>query len=443
MSVNFTAHLECQMTELWAAACRMQPALGARPEGLVPLWVGLSGGVDSVVLLHELVRIKSRLPFNADIRAIHINHQISPNASQWQGFCQALCVELGVPFKSQTVDVISTGKGIEDAAREARFAVFNSIMTEPGLLALGHHGDDQVETLILRLGRGTGSRGLMGIPPARSIKEGVIVRPMLALGRSAIEQHAAMNGWSHVVDESNMDCVYDRNYVRQSVSPLLAKRWPEYVKTWTQAMSAAREAEELLIELAADDIRQLAPTKDMAGDSINFVALGRLSLSRQRNVIRHWLRQQGDFTITRQHLDDLLVQLADRSAEAHPQFRLDKEWCLRVYGQRLYLTKTNGCWRIKLSPALADGKALVVKGVPEDYRILTRTGGERCHPAGRSRSQTLKKILQEQDCPPWLRENIPLVYCGDAIAAVGSLFVCQGFDVAIGEFGIAIEAVFE
>lgn len=459
MSLDVHAHLLPQIAKLWSDAVQLQPVFRqmALQGDSIPVWVGLSGGVDSVVLLDCLLALKDQLPFLADIRAVYINHQLSPNADVWEAFCRTLCASRNIVFQAHGVEVIEAGKGIEDAARQARFAVFHSLLETPALLALGHHGDDQVETLVLRLGRGTGSRGFAGIPQVRPLGGGVLIRPLLHLGRAAIEHYAAMCGLSHIEDESNVDQGYDRNYVRHSVIPALAKRWPEYIKTWGESMRAAQEADSLLAELAAEDLQRLLSTSasgyenlnainesvPSVDESLNLAGYECLSELRQRNLLRFWMRQKGGLGIARQHLDELQNQLQARHSESQLQFNVDKDWCLRVYANRLYWCRQVYRLSLHLRPAIAGEHGLFLKGEPSDYRIGFREGGERCHPLGRKHSQTLKKILQECGVAPWLRESIPLVYAGDEIAAVSNLFVCKGFIADKGELGVSVTLVSE
>ena len=273
MSLDMHAHLLLQMEKLWNEAVQLQPVFRqmALQGDSIPVWVGLSGGVDSVVLLDSLLALKQQFPFLADIRAVYINHQLSSNADAWETFCRSFCASVNILFEARRVNVIEDGKGIEDAARAARFEVFDSLLKTPALLALGHHGDDQVETLLLRLGRGTGSRGFGGIPQVRQLGAGVLIRPLLHLARSTIEQYAADRGLTHIDDESNMDQRYDRNYVRHSVVPVLAKRWPAYIKTWGESVRSAQEADSLLAELAAEDLQRLLSASASGNKNLNAI----------------------------------------------------------------------------------------------------------------------------------------------------------------------------
>ena len=183
--------------------------------GTATWWVALSGGLDSTVLLQSLCALQ--LP--VVIKAVHVNHQLSPFANDWQAQCAALCTRLAVAFEAHSVTVINSGKGIEDAAREARYAVFLRCLGAGDLLLTGHHADDQSETLLLRLMRGTGPRGLAAMAQMRALGEASLWRPLLHFSRAQLETYAKAEQLSWVEDESNTSEVYDRNFLRSQVMP--------------------------------------------------------------------------------------------------------------------------------------------------------------------------------------------------------------------------------
>ena len=186
--------------------------------------VGFSGGVDSSVLLHALVAcVKSK-----HITAIHINHGLSKNADLWEIHARGFCEDLGVDFVGTSVSVDSDGSGLENAARTARYEVYESLLQEAGILLLGHHMDDQVETMLYRLMRGAGHKGMSGIPLKRSIGQGYLVRPLLQVGRKDLEIYANDFDIEYIEDESNLKEDFDRNYLRKTIIPSIENRWPSY-----------------------------------------------------------------------------------------------------------------------------------------------------------------------------------------------------------------------
>ncbi|MGM0572056.1 MAG: tRNA lysidine(34) synthetase TilS, partial [Pseudomonadota bacterium] len=194
--------------------------------------IALSGGMDSVLLLH----VAASLYAGTDrLSAVHVNHQLQPNADQTERFCQQVCGELGVPLDIRRVVVRSrqgAGKdtgGIEEAARHARYQVFEDILVPDELLLMAHHGDDQAETVLFRLLRGTGVAGLGGMPGSRPLGEGLLYRPLLAFSRGELQAWATEKGIDWVEDPSNTDERFDRNFLRQTIMPLLKARWPSLI----------------------------------------------------------------------------------------------------------------------------------------------------------------------------------------------------------------------
>lgn len=411
------------------AALRAYLPDGGNTAGAV-YWVGFSGGLDSTVLLHALVQLQ--LPVT--IRALHINHQISPHADQWQAQCSAICAQLGIEFTAEKVNVINSGKGIEDAARAARYAVFERHVGAADFLLTAHHANDQAETLLLRLLRGTGPRGLAAMAAQRPLGQATLVRPLLNFSRTQLESYAREHQLRWVEDESNQDDAYDRNFLRNQVLPLLAARWPSFQRKWQQTAELCAEQELLLEAIAQEDLTCSAPRTERIGQSIDLVLLRSLSPVRQQNLLRYWLRGAGYSTPEQSHWQQIQAQLllGRDDAEANVSWG---DASLRVFRTRLYLLPAR-------LPAMAltlletsDNQSLRLKmGLP-NLHIRARVGGERCKPAGRHHSQTLKKLLQEYAVEPWLREQLALVYSGDELVAVADLWVCDGFVAEAGEAG--------
>ena len=190
------------------------------------LYVGFSGGKDSHSLLHALVALSQRsaLP---PITALHVNHGLHPDADLWEQHCRDVAQELNVEIKVDSV-VVGSDASLEAQARSARYAAFERYMAKDAILLLAHHLDDQVETIIFRLIRGAGPAGLSGIPESRDLGTGKILRPLLGVSRSEIEDYASVLSLESIEDPSNEDTSLDRNFLRHQVLPLIAKRWPGY-----------------------------------------------------------------------------------------------------------------------------------------------------------------------------------------------------------------------
>ncbi len=420
------------------SAATLQPHLPQTHSGV--WWVALSGGLDSCVLLHSLAALN--LP--AKLHALHINHQISPNANAWQAHCADMCARLNIAFTAVKVDVKNSGRGIEDAAREARYAVFEQLIKSDDYLLTAHHADDQAETLLLRLMRGSGPRGLAAMAQQRSLGQGTLFRPLLNFSRAELEEYAHTQDLSWVNDESNADDHYDRNYLRNQVMPLLRERWPAFAGKWQQTAELCATNESLIEELAAQDLVLADFKSTLVGTSISLAYVESLSVSRRHNLIRTWLRGQGLSTPEQQHLQQIEQQIIGGRQDAQTQVTWG-DVSLRVYRQRIYALPLLDLplvpdYPLVFAPriALPGGfqfafehlesidKPLLNPTLP-NLHLRFRQGGERCRPIGRAHSQTLKRLLQDYDVEPWLRERLPLVYSNDDLVAAADLWVCEGF----------------
>ena len=403
-------------------------------------WVALSGGLDSCVLLYALAALQ--LPVK--LRALHVNHQISPNANAWQQHCADICECLDIPFSAVSVVVENNGRGIEDAARNARYQVFEQHLAPNDYLLTAHHADDQAETILLRLMRGTGPRGLAAMAQQRPLAAGILHRPLLGFTRSELEQYAQIQGLSWINDESNSNNDYDRNYLRNQVMPVLRERWPSFAQKWQQTADLCALNEILMGELADEDLKQAGYTAELVGSSISLGYLEPLSVPRRNNLIRGWLRRQGLSTPEQQHLDQIDQQMIAARQDAEAQVSWGSV-SVRIYRQRVYAlpladlpsvpdnfpafaTRISlpGGFQLQVTLCSSSTKPMLKPDLP-DLSVRFRQGGERCKPAGRGHSQTLKRLLQDYGVAPWLRESLPLIYSGEELVAVADLWICEGY----------------
>jgi tRNA(Ile)-lysidine synthase len=396
-------------------------------------WIGFSGGLDSTVLLHALAQLQ--LP--VQLRALHINHQISPNADAWQTQCADFCTQYSIPFHAEKVRVENTGKGIEDAARAVRYSVFEKNLAPNDVLLTAHHANDQAETLLLRLMRGTGPRGLAAMASARALGSGLLARPLLHFTRAELEAYALAHQLGWVDDESNLDDDYDRNFLRNQVMPLLHSRWPEFKRKWQQTAELCAQQETVMEDIACEDLARAEPLAERVGQSIDLNALLGLSRARQQNVLRYWLRLFNYTTPEHLHWRQIEQQIFCGRDDAQTRVAWGNV-ALQTYRQRLYALPLQ-LPELELHMQLVerDIKPCLKSGLP-DVNIRYRLGGERCKPAGRVHSQTLKKLLQEYALEPWLRDKVPLVFSGDHLVAVGDLWVCEGFVAEESAAGYAL-----
>lgn len=413
--------------------------------------VGLSGGMDSmllITLLNEQIDSKR-------IQAVHINHGLSDNADRWQQFCEDYCRQIGVKLYSDKVQLVVSGEGIEAAARAARYAVFEKRLKKDGLLFLAHHADDQVETVLYRLLRGSGSRGLAGMPEFRTLGLGQLIRPFLSYTKQALQDEAVDRDLKWIEDESNLDDRFDRNYIRNQVIPVMAKRWPDYAQAMIRSAGLSDQADQLSKDLALNDLARLDVLKEQAGWSISIEKLIDLSVLRQKNLLRYWSESQILSPPSAKVINEILSSVIGARLDAAPEVIWQSQ-CWARFQNRLYLLRyqhnepkkeASLHWDMQNSLKLSDNSTINARHTKgrglalttELLEIRYRQGGERCKPEGRRHSSSLKKLLLEYQLPPWLRDKVPLFYAQDQLVAVGDLWVCEGWVARPDESGLEIK----
>jgi tRNA(Ile)-lysidine synthase len=271
--------------------------------------VAFSGGLDSTVLLAALCRLELPQP----IRAAHVDHGIHPQSAEWSAHCARVAAAFGAAFVAVRVAVDrSAGQGLEAAAREARYRALGELLAPDEWLLTAHHGDDQLETLLLRLLRGTGVRGLRGIIPFAPFGVGSLGRPLLTRTRAELRAQALAWTLSWIEDPSNREPHHDRNYLRLHVLPALLARWPEAANRAERLAEQMGDAERLLDAVAAEDARPLA-----APWHVPRALLAALEPARQRNLLRHLLRAVGLAVPSARKLEELRGALLAAHADSH------------------------------------------------------------------------------------------------------------------------------
>jgi tRNA(Ile)-lysidine synthase len=408
--------------------------------------VGLSGGLDSVVLLQLFHGAIGTL--RAGLSAVHVHHGLSPNANDWTAFCEALCARLEIPLEVARVSVDrESGLGLEAAAREARHAVYAQV--DADCIALAHHADDAAETLLLRLLRGTGIKGLAGMSAVRTIDaRRRIVRPLLRWRRADLEAFAREHGLQWVEDESNEDRSLDRNYVRHEILARLEGRFPGFPHTLLRASEHAATAQQLLDELAAQDLGE-------TGVGMALATLRRLTPPRAGNAVRWYLASRGAQQPDTASLEEIVRQIQACGADSHLGLAVGGH-VLRRHRDRVVLVAGDDApplpfahlWAGEQSlpvPELdgrvefvaASGRGISVARTREKgWVVRSRTGGEtmKAHPSGPSRS--LKNLFQEDGVPEWERQRQPLLAHGDKLVWVPALGIDADYRAGSGEEGL-------
>ncbi|TLX63949.1 tRNA lysidine(34) synthetase TilS [Stutzerimonas nosocomialis] len=398
------------------------------PQRHAPAWrIAYSGGLDSCVLLHLLVRL-ARQQALPPISAIHVHHGLQSGADAWAEHCRETCGALGVPLEVVRVRVADSAS-LENAARQARYAAFEARLGEDEVLLTAQHRDDQAETLLFRLLRGAGLRGLVAMPPSRALGRGLLVRPLLDAGRAELEAWARAEGLSWVEDPSNASLDHARNYLRHQVFPVLERRWPAAASSMARAAGHLAEAQGLLDELAALDLASAAAPPPFAWLGLPSLAMGPLqaiSEARQRNALRHWLRPH----VRLPDADHWAgwCDLRDAAGDAAPVWRLDQAE-LRRTADRLWLLR--GAW-LQMPPEpdmtsllgdidlAGNGRVRISGAAGDGLRLGYRQGGEWLQLAGRGR-RDLKRVLNEQGVPGFVRPRLPLLLREREVVAVANL----------------------
>jgi tRNA(Ile)-lysidine synthase len=364
--------------------------------------------MDSVVLLHLLKD-------HPGVRAIHVHHGLSPNADAWAAFCRRLCKQWNIPISVRRVRVGRTGKGLEAAAREARYAAFSKEKTD--VIALAHHLDDQAETVLMNLLRGAGLRGASGMRVRSRFEGKLLARPLLELPRTSLEDYARLHRLEWIEDESNADDAFTRNFVRRRLGPLIETRFPQWKR------SLARAA-------------RLFSEKDDRGE----------------RLLREFLRSQGLRAPSEARLAEMLKQLASRTARTE----LEHDGAtLRVYRGRVFIDEGknaafdpvpwSGQRRLRI-PALGGelrfraGDGIASKHLKTgSFQVRLRSGGERLQVHPRRPRRTLKNLFQEAGVPSWARSRTPLLFRGEDLVWAPGL----GVDVRYQGRGLAPEWIVE
>ena len=412
------------------------------------IWVAYSGGVDSHVLLHLLATANH--PELTAIHAIHIDHGLNPDSDDWAQHCADIAKNLNVVFSCKKVDVKNIDTlGMEAAARTARYQALQQGMTQDDVLLTAQHQQDQAETLLLQLLRGAGPKGLSAMIRQFQLGETSVMRPLLNISQSDILAYANHHQLQWIDDPSNVETRWNRNYIRHNVWPVIEQRWPAASKTLSRSAEHCAEASELLAELAQQDLDQLG--MDCEADCLSIPQLLTLSSSRCRNLLRHFLIwKQLPLPSTA-----CLQQVIDEVCLAKPDSMPVVSWQdveLRRYQQQLYfmspLTKHDNSQVISCNGVedvtINDDQVLtwqkVAVGINEQLikaglTIHFRQGGERIKPQGQSHHKSLKHLFQQWTIPPWQRDRIPLLFCGDELVAVVGHCISDDAIVTKGQQG--------
>ena len=420
--------------------------------------IAFSGGLDSSVLLELASRHAAA--HNLALTAFHVHHGLSPNADAWMAQCGREAAACGVPMLSRNVTVVDAGgRGVEEAARIARYRALGELCREAGcaLLLTAHHQDDQAETVLLQLLRGAGLPGLSGMAQFQAshdlLGDGVALgRPLLGLRRADLEEYARQAGLNHVNDESNADPRYRRNALRQDVAPVLERHFPGFAPLVARSAGHVQSAQALLQELAEIDLAACRAADWSA--PLHVPGLQTLSTQRADNLLRHWLYRNRVQLPSASRLEEICSQMLGAAGDMHPFFDFGP-MTLRRIGSRLELHPRVGtppdapvalrwqgeaelpvpAWRGRLVLEPTNGLGVSQEELRRHPLVLhPRAGQERLKLAANRPSRSLKALYQEADIPPWRRLWSPLLYLNGELVFVAGL----GMDVRHAVMGDAV-----
>lgn len=409
--------------------------------------VAFSGGLDSTVLLHQMMLLRSAQPAVA-LRAVHVHHGLSPHADSWVEHCQQLCAQWQIPLIVVRVTLRDNGEGIEAQARKARYQAFADTLLPGEVLLTAQHLDDQCETFLLALKRGSGPAGLAAMPETMPFAGTQLIRPLLRQTRYALLQWAQQHDLRWIEDESNQDSRFDRNFLRLNILPPLLARWPHFAQATARSAELCGEQEQLLNELLATELAAMTAETG----ALRIAPLRELSDIRRAALIRRWLACQGAAMPSRAMLNRIWQEVALAREDATPclhfgefavrRFQECLWWVKHHPGQRDArlawslpgaLTLPGGLGTLSLKP----GGELRAPGEGETVSVRFQAPGL-LHIVGRSGGRKLKKIWQELGVAPWLRDTTPLLFYGETLIAAADVFMTQQGKKRDGEEGVQL-----
>jgi len=409
----------------------------------VAICVAVSGGLDSTALLAALAEARSA---GFRLRALHINHGLHPRSTVWSAHCRKLARRLGIPLRVLAVQVVrERGASLEEAARVARYRCFVEQLRGGEALLTAHTQDDQLETVLLQLFRGSGLPGLAAMPAVATLGSGTLARPLLGCSRLQLEAWVRARELTWVEDDTNLDERFDRNYLRRSVLPAVRQRWPGAAAAVARSARHAAEAQRLLATLARADLERASD-----GAALSVKALRSLAPDRRRNVLRLWITSAGRTPPDARRLEEIAGPLIDARADAHPHVEWETAIARRVAVMRhadllslaeRELVLNSGApaaelvweWQQSCRCPLPDGGALELTpdrhgaidldALPPRLAVTWRRGGERLRVRRGGPRRALKSLLQEAHVPLAERARLPLILADGALIAAADLWI--------------------
>ena len=406
------------------------------------MWIGFSGGADSTALLVAVNELAAEMPIN--FLAVHFNHGLQAAATGWQDHCQSFCESRRIPFRAEQLLLKSRhGGSPEEQARQCRYTAVERLLGKGDIFLTAHHADDNAETLMLNLMRGSGVDGLAGIPQQRKMGWGWVVRPLLDFRRCDLEKFLRERGIIWLEDPSNLEQKFDRNFLRNAVFPELEKRWPGAVLRMNQTAGHARQLTTTVAKLLAGVHGSLI----LDDFTLALQPLRSLDTELQAVLLRQWVRDQDIITPPRRRLLEFLHQL---NACAVRGTRAELRWAncmIKQHGQLLWLHRMPGpatcparSWTgvAELDLGSEHGKLHVsgsLSTVPPGWEIGPRKESASMLLQEFGSHRKVKELMRLCGIPSWLRDSIPVLYWHGEVAAVGDWLVSPPLRKHLTELG--------
>ena len=381
--------------------------------------IALSGGVDSVVMLHACLTLRAQTQSSFTVNAIHIHHGLSSNADNWLLFCKQLCEQFTLSFQCEIlfqyskVNVQSEPrKSLEALARDARYSAIDRLAPADSVVLLGQHEDDQAETVLLQLKRGAGPKGLSGMAERFTKTSSVqYARPWInnGIGKQEILAYARQYELTWVEDESNQDSSFDRNFLRNEVMPLLKNKWPQ-INTTIVRSALLCASQNQLIETFAMQALQKIENEEAA---LSLSGLSTLPDTLLGEVIRLWSVQQIGFSVSAAQLNEI-QKLRIAKADQVGYVQVDN-WQCRNFNQHLYWVALS---EIADDPALAYSFQIELDNNIEHVNVTYGNLHRKVRLFSNRPTKTIKAWMKERKVKPWRRMTMPILCLNEQVIAL-------------------------
>ncbi|QJC36104.1 tRNA lysidine(34) synthetase TilS [Enterobacteriaceae endosymbiont of Donacia cincticornis] len=393
-----------------------------------------SGGIDSTVLLYNLVKLREKYPLI--IRAIHINHNLHKKSDDWMKFCFLNCKKLNVLFIHKNI-YINKNNNIEENARKKRYQIFKKIIKDNEILVTAHNLDEQCETFFLFLKRGSGPKGLSSMSTITMINNFKIFRPFLNISKNEIFNYAIKKKINWIEDPSNKDIKYDRNFLRNIILPKIINRWPFFQKNLARSIKNYDEQEKLLCDLMKPVLIKLI----QKNNSLFISPLYSFKENKRNFIIRKWIEYNKYYYLpSRKLLNIIWNEIICCKNNNNPQIKIG-EYSIRKYKNYLFCIKyfpnlknniliwndfkkslilPNKLGKLTILYHENNKKKITHIKKPENKEIVYikfNNPTEKYYFNNSEYKKNINNIWKNLNIPKWEREQIPLLFYNEKLIA--------------------------